>query len=62
MKQYKLVYLINNESTVSQTIITGSLSLCNYKKSELSKTNNYKLGKLKVISENGLKYHIKHKY
>ena len=60
MKTYKLIYQIGDK--VQETIITGSVKLCNFKKTELLKTNNYKLGKLKVISGNGLKYHLNHKY
>ena len=57
MKLYNLVYIIN--AVVKETILTNqSPSLCQYKKSELLKSGNYKTGLLQIRSSNSIKYDL----
>lgn len=58
MKRYNLIYVINGKN--HETLLTNqAASLCNYKKQELLKTGRYTLGKLSIISSNGIKYSLK---
>ena len=57
MKKYNLVYVIN--AVVKETILINQTSaLCNYKKSELLKTDNYRMGLLQIRSNNSIKYDL----
>ena len=56
-KLCKLVWIVNSE--IKETLITGSPSLCNWKKDQIK--SNYKTGLLQVRSENGIKYNLNYK-
>lgn len=57
MKKYNLVYILN--SKLFETILTNqSSALCQYKKSELLKSGNYKIGLLQIRSSNSIKYDL----
>lgn len=56
-KLYNLVYVIN--AVIKETILTNqTASLCEYKKQQLLKTGNYKIGLLQKRSVNSIKYDL----
>lgn len=57
MKTFNLIYQIN--SKIIETILTNkSAALCNHIKTQKLKTNQYKLGKLEILSVNSIKYNL----
>lgn len=55
-KVYMLIWV---SGTATQFIEKGPCALLNFKREKLKKQNQYKGGKLIVISEDGYKYHLK---